>query len=281
MDLFGGLLEEIIGRPVQPIIDTLSNGFGIVTFVLAVGLVYWLFRDARRRGTFTTVWGVLGAAAIIIGVFFGFFISDSSSFIVVGAPSLLLVLIVIAAYSIMRPAEYSADAEERELSQRLLEAELDIHACPSCGSGVEVDFLICPSCNVTLRRPCDYCSRPIKTSWSTCPYCLARKGQAETRAASAPVNLKGGGSSTRKRSVAVDDDFDSGDIDFGSPKSSSSSGRSSASRSSTSGRTRSSAGSSRDSGRRSSGRTSTGSSSSGGRSSSGSSAASATSTFKD
>jgi len=287
MDLFSDLILEIVG---EQTLHNLSLGLGIVAFVTAVALVFWLFRDARRRGTYTIIWGVLGTVAVVIGIFFGFNFNNWG-FIAVGGASLVLVLIVLAAYTIMRPAEYSADAEERELSQRLLEAELDIHACPSCESGIEVDFLICPSCNVTLRRPCDYCSRPMKTAWSTCPYCLARKGQAETRAASAPVNLKGsgGGSPARKRPAPSDDDFADDDIDFGRPKSGGSgsgSGRPSGNRPSSPSRSRTSAGSresgregSREGGRRSnSGRTSTGS----GRSSSGSGgAASSSSTFKD
>ncbi|MCL2402968.1 MAG: hypothetical protein FWC86_01850, partial [Coriobacteriia bacterium] len=264
MDLFGELLDPIIN---SPIVQSLSLGLGIATFSLAIALVFWLFRDARRRGTFAIAWGLLGLLALVVGVFVGF--SQASwGFIAVGGASLILVLLILIVYSFLRPADFAADAEERELSQRLLEAELETHACPSCGGGIEVDFLICPNCNVTLRRPCDYCARPIKTTWAVCPYCRANKGQAETRAAApAPARkprqqqqaaAKSGDSAGRSRSLPKhDEDVDDTDIDFGAPKRSAPSRGSAASssRSADSGRssrTSAGSGSAGSSGRRSS-----------------------------
>jgi len=184
MDLFGELLTPIIEGPVvQGALDVV----GVITFLLAIALVFWLFRDARRRASFSILWGLVGVIALVAGVFVGFGISGWG-FTSVGGISLILVLIVLIVYTFLRPADFAADAQERELSQRLLEAELETHACSSCGGGIEVDFLICPNCNVTLRRPCDYCSRPIKTDWATCPYCRASKGQGETRAAASAAN---------------------------------------------------------------------------------------------
>jgi RNA polymerase subunit RPABC4/transcription elongation factor Spt4 len=154
-------------------------------FLLSVALVFWLFRDARRRGSNGIVWALIGGFALLIGVFIGF--SQSSlGFVTVGLGSLGMVLLALMVFTFIRPAEFAADAQERELSQRLLEAELETHACPSCGGGIETDFLICPACNITLRRPCEFCSRPVKVAWATCPYCRARKGQE----ASAPPKKK-------------------------------------------------------------------------------------------
>jgi len=289
MDLFGELFTEILQGPVvQRALDVI----GIVTFVLAIALVFWLFRDARRRGSLSILWGLVGTAALVVGVFIGFGV-EGWGFASVGLASLVLVLVVLVVYTFLRPADFAADAQERELSQRLLEAELETHACPSCGGGIEVDFLICPNCNVTLRRPCDYCSRPIKTGWATCPYCRASKGQGETRAASAA----GGGAAkgkraaaprgdsnptTRKRpapargaggssggSAASEDDID---LDFDAPKTGNV------------GRAQTKSGGRSSSGSRSSGTRSSGSAGSGAgrsRTSTGSSSDASSSTFKD
>ncbi|MCL2438325.1 MAG: DUF2089 domain-containing protein [Coriobacteriia bacterium] len=302
MDLFGELLDPIIN---SPIVQAISLGLGVITFALAIALVFWIFRDARRRGSLSIMWGLFGAAALIAGVFIGFTQADWG-FIAVGGASLILVLIVLIVYSFLRPADFAADAQERELSQRLLEAELETHACPSCGGGIEVDFLICPSCNVTLRRPCDYCARPIKTTWAVCPYCRANKGQAETRAAAkAPARKpsrkpaeKSDNSADLKSSAPVHDEVaEDDDVDFdtpkraSSPRSSSAGSRSSgasATRSSESGRSsRASSGGGRSSGSGASdrGRTSAAGSPSGSgrsRTSTGtSSSRSSSSTFKD
>ena len=220
-NLFGELLDPIIESVA---FQTISLGLGLITFVSAVALVFWLFRDARRRGSLSILWGLLGAIALIIGVIIGFG-QPTWGFIAVGAASLGAVLVVMLAYTLLRPAEFAADAQERELSQRLLEAELENHACPSCGGGIEVDFLICPNCNVTLRRPCDFCARPIKTSWVTCPYCLARKGQGETRASSVSqqaARRKSGDSSANRRrpAPAHSDDLDDTDLGFDTPSAS-------------------------------------------------------------
>ena len=274
MDLFGELLDPIIKSPA---FQAASLALGVIMFASAVALVFWLFRDARRRGSLSFLWGLVGVAAIVVGVFVGF-AQNAWGFISVGAASLVCVMVALVAYTLLRPAEFAADAAERDLSQRLLEAELETHACPSCGSGIEVDFLICPSCNVTLRRPCDYCTRPIKTTWTTCPYCLSHKNQNDTRAdagtsgSPAKAGRRSSGKSSganpanpsaRKRSTsaspdhppAVADDLDDLDLDFDSAPATrsrkadrggrSSSGRSSggSGRSSSSGRSRTSTGS--------------------------------------
>jgi uncharacterized membrane protein YgcG len=234
MDMFSDLLDPIIESVA---FQTASLALGLVAFVSAVALVFWLFRDARRRGSFSIFWGLIGTAALIAGVVVGFGQTDWG-FITVGAASLVMVLAVLLAYTLLRPAEFAADAQERELSQRLLEAELETHACPSCGAGIEVDFLICPSCNVTLRRPCDYCARPIKTDWSTCPYCLARKGQGETRASAAPAKRKTGASPaagrrrTTAKPAANNEDADDLDLSFDTAKATTSKRTSTGSRSS-------------------------------------------------
>jgi uncharacterized membrane protein YgcG len=252
-ELFTQILED------NPFITTGIEAIGYLLFFFAIALVTWVYRDARRRCNtiMSSLWGVLAIAALVLGIIVGF-ANNAMGFIAVGGASLAAVLAVLMVYTFARPADFKVDAQERDLSQRLLEAELETHACPSCGAGIETDFQICPSCNVTLRRPCDCCGRPIKVGWATCPYCRARKGQEETRASSGKKKSGGGsgsggrsrsgspsGSSTQKRSAKRDSDGDQ-DQDYDTPKSGSSPKRSSgsSSRSSSGGRRSSGSGSS-------------------------------------
>ncbi|MCL2680657.1 MAG: zinc ribbon domain-containing protein [Coriobacteriia bacterium] len=211
--MINDLLDSIIAHA---LFQRISLGLGLICFFLSVALVFWLFRDARRRGTIAILWTLLGTVALTLGVFMGFSRS-SIGFIAVGGASLALVLLVLLVYVFVRPSEFAADVEERDLSQRLLEAELELHACPSCDSGIEIDFQICPNCNVTLRSPCDYCGRPIKTDWTTCPYCLARKSQKQTRSTAAASKKRGAErpkAATTKRPAPRANTADDLELDF-------------------------------------------------------------------
>ena len=173
----------------QPILASKAFQFasfviGILTLLLAIALVFWLFRDARRRSAREFIWLALGGLTVLLGAIIGFG-QTKFGFATVGLASLAPVLLVLLVYTFLRPPEYVVDVQEREMSLRLLEAELDASACPSCGSGIETDFLICPTCNITLRRPCEFCSRPIRPAWATCPYCKARQGSGDAPPSSA------------------------------------------------------------------------------------------------
>jgi RNA polymerase subunit RPABC4/transcription elongation factor Spt4 len=96
-------------------------------------------------------------------------------FLPVGLIPFFLIISLVIIYMIVRPAEFTADSQERDLSLRLLDAELEIKACPKCGAGIEPDFLICPECVSQLRVKCEYCGRPIKANWNACPYCQAKQ----------------------------------------------------------------------------------------------------------
>lgn len=109
-------------------------------------LVYWTYRDARRRGAMAGYW----ATVTLIFFVFGLFI-----------------------YLIVRPPEYKEDARERELEIKTKEAminESDL-VCPACLKPVEHDFLICPYCLKKLKKSCPSCDHPLKLNWTVCPYC--------------------------------------------------------------------------------------------------------------
>ena len=127
------------------------NSLYILAFlagVLWLSLVFWTLKDARKR------------------------IDDVLIVAVAVATSLVLPFVGTVVYAILRPAEYLADARERELEMRAIEQELHaLRACPSCGEVIRPDYLMCPSCRRPLRTSCPTCGRVLEPAWKICPYC--------------------------------------------------------------------------------------------------------------
>jgi RNA polymerase subunit RPABC4/transcription elongation factor Spt4 len=134
----------------------------LVVFWLAI--IFWTWRDARRRGAMSWFW------AVVVALFFPLF----------PLPGWVV-------YMVVRPPEYEEDARERELEIRSREAELarDSSACPSCLKPVDPDYLICPYCMKKLKKECGNCGRALKMSWAVCPYCKTK--QVVQQPAAAPI----------------------------------------------------------------------------------------------
>jgi len=116
--------------------------------VLWLALVFWTFKDARKRID----------DPIIVGV--------------AVLTSLVLPYMGTVVYAILRPPEYLAEVRERELEVRAMEQELQVmRACPSCGEVIRPDFVACPSCRRPLRSICPSCDRVLEPGWKLCPFC--------------------------------------------------------------------------------------------------------------
>lgn len=165
------LLEPILANPIY---KSASMGIGALCLAICIALLFWLFRDAQRRGAATFLWAGVGFGALLAGMAVGFGIKGWGFGPIGLIPFVVLVLFVIV-YLIVRPSEYLDDVQEREMSIRLLEAELDKQVCPSCSGPVEPEYLICPNCTTELRVQCTYCGRPVKRNWRACPYCKSRQ----------------------------------------------------------------------------------------------------------
>jgi hypothetical protein len=134
----------------------IDGGLGLVVnllilflIVVYLALIYWTYLDARRRIEDP----VLIACATAASVF----------------PYLGTVV-----YTILRPAEYLEDREERELELRAAELELRQRiesSCPHCEYPIERSYLRCPNCERRLRNPCRKCHKPLDPRWGICPYC--------------------------------------------------------------------------------------------------------------
>jgi hypothetical protein len=126
-----------------------------VTFAILCLVAIWLalivftFIDARRRISDPFLVGCATAASIF--PFVGTMI-----------------------YTILRPAEFLADAHEREVEVRTSEVRLrhlEEHSCRKCGFPTESSFMRCPSCRTRLKEECPTCSKPVGLDWKLCPYC--------------------------------------------------------------------------------------------------------------
>jgi hypothetical protein len=158
----------------------IDGGLGLVVnllvlflIVVYLALIYWTYLDARRRIEDP----VLIACATAASVF----------------PYLGTVV-----YTILRPAEFLEDREERELELRAAELELRQrieNSCPHCEYPIEKTYLRCPNCERRLRNPCRKCHKPLDPRWGICPYCETevRRQRPDARRAQAARGGRAGG----------------------------------------------------------------------------------------
>jgi RNA polymerase subunit RPABC4/transcription elongation factor Spt4 len=140
--------ETIQGIITSPLWALSAYVFLFCLGVLWLALVFWTFKDARKRVD----------DPIIVGVSV--------------LTSLVLPFMGTVVYAILRPAEYLAEARERELEVRAMEQELQVmRACPSCGEIIRPDFVACPNCRRPLRSVCPSCDRVLEPGWKLCPFC--------------------------------------------------------------------------------------------------------------
>jgi RNA polymerase subunit RPABC4/transcription elongation factor Spt4 len=142
---FGELL-----KPYQAQIDLAQTLCLVFAVVLQVALIFWMYRDANRRGAMGWFWGL----AELVFPFAAWLI-----------------------YLVVRPPEFAEDAHERDLEIRAKEATLarDYETCPSCHRPADKEYLICPYCMKKLKKPCIECGKALRLNWGVCPYCKTKQ----------------------------------------------------------------------------------------------------------
>ena len=138
--------NKIIDFFSSPLFTRIIGVFLFFYIVVWLSFVYWVYRDAAKRGAIAIFW------AFIVFVF--------------NLPALIVYLIV-------RPPEYKQDVVERELEIKMKQFQLNSenNTCPGCERLIENDFLICPYCRKKLKTTCVQCGKPIALNWTICPYC--------------------------------------------------------------------------------------------------------------
>lgn len=107
--------------------------FLLILLIIWLVLVFWVYRDAERRG----MNGVLWALLVLIGNFVGFII-----------------------YLIVRNEEFPRQAAIEPTQN-----------CPGCGKIVPQKYAFCPHCGTRLKAVCPNCDKPVSSDWKVCPHC--------------------------------------------------------------------------------------------------------------
>ena len=155
-------------NPLQPVLDFFDSSLFTALLQLTLfffvalwlALVFWTFKDARRR------------------------IADPVLVLVAVATALIFPFVGVLIYVILRPPEYLDDVRERELEIAAAQARLanlEHQHCQYCGFEIEKTFLRCPSCLRRLKEPCTVCGKPLDPRWKICPYCEAEVTAAPRR----------------------------------------------------------------------------------------------------
>ena len=161
-------------NPLQPVLDFFDSSLFTALLQLTLfffvalwlALVFWTFKDARRR------------------------IADPVLVAVAVATALIFPFLVVLVYVILRPPEYLDDVRERELEIRAMEKRLGANMrCPYCRHDVEPSFLSCPVCTTKLKQACRRCKSPLDPTWQLCPYCETgvRQGEPDVAVTRAPI----------------------------------------------------------------------------------------------
>lgn len=105
----------------------------MMLFILWIVAIFWVYKDAERRGMNGLLWALL----VFIGNILGFLI-----------------------YLIVRSDKLSASASmTHEIT------------CPGCAKILEEDFAFCPHCGAKLHSTCPACDKPVESDWQVCPHC--------------------------------------------------------------------------------------------------------------
>ena len=156
------------------ILDLLRSMGLILAVVFYVAIVFWTYKDMRKR-------------------------NDDPILIATATAVSMLPIVGVLVYLLLRPSEYLADVRERELEIRVMERELGRHErCPYCKSHIEAGYLSCPVCTTKLRQSCTGCDKPLDPRWVLCPFCETEV-PGRGRPATPPTT---GGRSASPRSVA-------------------------------------------------------------------------------
>ena len=105
----------------------------LLLLIIWLILVFWVYRDAERRG----MNGVLWALLVLVGNF-----------------------VALIIYLIVRTEEFS----------RQLAVE-PTQNCPGCGKVVPQKYAFCPHCGTKLKAACPNCDKTVSNDWKVCPHC--------------------------------------------------------------------------------------------------------------
>lgn len=125
----------------------------MLSLLIGLAAAYWVFTDARKRGSETNVAGLWA-----LGVF---------AMMIVFLPLYLL----FGRKNITPPARRGGDIIDVEA----IPVD-EVIRCPMCGGKAKEDFVVCPHCGHTLKPKCLSCGKELERDWRVCPFCQTPAG---------------------------------------------------------------------------------------------------------
>jgi len=109
--------------------------FSLILLVIWIMVIFWVYRDAERRGLNGLLWALL--------VFIGN-------------------LIALIIYLIIRT--------ERAPNGNVVASK----NCPHCEKSISGGYTYCPHCGKSLKNLCPKCEKEVNKEWVVCPHCSTK-----------------------------------------------------------------------------------------------------------
>jgi len=113
----------------------------LVLLAVELMIVFWVYRDAERRGMNGVLWALLVLVGNIVG------------------------LII---YLIVRSEEFPKTVPGEPTQ-----------SCSGCGKVVVQKYAFCPHCGTRLKAVCPNCDKPVSSDWKVCPHCGQKLAEEE------------------------------------------------------------------------------------------------------
>ncbi|MGB8960233.1 MAG: zinc ribbon domain-containing protein [Candidatus Aminicenantales bacterium] len=137
-----------------PSVSSWLHGFGatgrLAFFLLPAALIvlwgavlFWVYRDAEKRGMSGILWLLL----VLIGNAIG-----------------LLIYAIVRSETPVREQAKAGAAEA---------ACCPPETCAGCGKPLASGHIFCPYCGRSLKAACPACGKPVEPGWKVCPVCGA------------------------------------------------------------------------------------------------------------
>jgi hypothetical protein len=142
--------------------------FGGALVIFWIIVLFWVYRDAERRGMNGVLWTLLVFIGNLVGLIIYLIVRNESR----TAPG--------PAAPSAKSAASATSATTRSLSATESTGPAPNPAapessfppsCPKCGKPADPKYAFCPYCGENLRPVCPSCGKPVEPAWLACAHC--------------------------------------------------------------------------------------------------------------
>jgi hypothetical protein len=124
--------------------------FGGALVVFWILVLFWVYRDAERRGMNGVLWALLVFIGNLVGLIIYLIVRNESR------PARGPAATTGSAGSAPHPPAPESAAPP---------------ACPKCGKPADPKHAFCPFCGESLQPVCPHCGKPVESAWMACAHC--------------------------------------------------------------------------------------------------------------